>query len=124
MVKLTILGVSARCGGRSCWAFLKWSDRTWAAPAASSRNASTRTYSLGSSTERDQSNHRQPGSPRVAVVNSRVISGQLSACSGSTWNLAVMKIMAALLSVASTGSGKHPTEPVGDHPVDVGEEAV
>src|SRR3954470_1254394 len=76
---------------------MKCSDWTWAAPASSSRNASTITYSFGSSTLRDQSNHRQPGSARVASVNSRVISGQLSACSGLTWNLAVMKIMTLLV---------------------------
>src|SRR5919107_130974 len=111
MVKLTILGVSARCGGRSCRAFLKWSDWTWAAPAASSRKASTSTYSLGSSRDRDQSNHRQPASPRVAVLNSRVISGQLSACSGSTWNLAAMKITGPPVSGSAGVRGKHPTDP-------------
>jgi hypothetical protein len=84
-------------------AFLKWSDWTWAAPAASSRNASMSTYSLGSSSDRDQSNHRHPGSERVAAVKSPTISGQSSACSGSTWNLAAMKITPVLLlSLAST----------------------
>src|SRR3954452_13858090 len=90
--KLTILGVSARCGGSSFCAALKCSDCTCAPPASSSRNASTSTYSFGSSRLRDQSNHRQPGSLRVASVNSAVISGHSSADSAFTANLAVMKI--------------------------------
>ncbi len=45
-------------------------------PASLSRNASTRTYSVGSSTLRDHSNHRQPGSARVALVNSALSSVQ------------------------------------------------
>src|SRR3954468_3694088 len=91
--KLTILGVSARCGGSSFCAALKWSDCTCAAPASSSRNASTSTYSAGSSRLRDQSNHRQPGSARVASVKARLIDGQSSASSGRMRNLAVMKII-------------------------------
>src|SRR5262245_49105884 len=94
MVALMMRGVSARWGG-SCWrAALKWSDWTCAPPASPSRNASTRTYSFGSSRLRDQSNQRQPGSARVAWVNSAVIEGHASASSGLTRNLAVMKIMA------------------------------
>src|SRR3954469_3802199 len=92
--KLTIRGVSARCGGSSCCAALKCSDCTCAPPASSSRNASTSTYSFGSSRLRDQSNHRQPGSARVASVNDVLIEGQASASSGRTRNFAVMKIIA------------------------------
>src|SRR5215475_8658690 len=97
MAKLMIRGVSARWGGSDCCASLKCCDWTCAAPASPSRNASTRTYSLGSSRLRDQSNHRQPGSARVARVNSPAISGQRSASSGRIRNLAVMKIIRALL---------------------------
>src|SRR3954452_12751547 len=91
--KLTIRGVSARCGGNSCCAALKCSDCTCAAPASSSRKASTSTYSFGSSRLRDQSNHRQPASARVASVKPLLISGQVSASSGRTRNLAVMNII-------------------------------
>src|SRR5215468_4022329 len=93
MVKLTIFGVRARQGGSVRWAFLKCWDWTCAAPASPSRKASTRTYSAGSARLLDQSNHRQPGSARVASVNSPEISGQASAYSGRIWNLAVMKII-------------------------------
>src|SRR5690625_1576437 len=96
MTTLRTFGVSCSSGGRSCWAFRKWSELTWASPA-SSLNASTSTYSFGSSTLRDQSNQRQPGSARVASVNSRASSGQSSACSGFTLNLATMKITSVLL---------------------------
>src|SRR4051812_14111594 len=89
----TMRGVADRWGGRVCWAALKWADWTWAAPASSSRKASTRTYSVGSSTLRDQSKDRQPGSARVAAVKSAVISGQRSAYSGRTLNRAVIKII-------------------------------
>lgn len=41
----------------------------------------------------DQSNQRQPGSARVARVNSPEISGQRSASSGKIRNFAVMKII-------------------------------
>ena len=61
----------------STWRYAKCSERTWAAPASPSRNASTRTYSVGSSRRRDQSNHRHPGSLRVASVNARVRFGPL-----------------------------------------------
>jgi hypothetical protein len=71
---------------------LKCAEETCAPPASPSRNASTSTYSAGSSRLRDQSNHRQPSSARVASVNSLEISGQSSACSGRIRNLAVMKI--------------------------------
>ncbi len=71
--KLTIRGVSARYGGRVCCAFLKCSDCTCAPPASPSRNASTSTNSCSSSRLRDQSNHRQPSSARVASVKSRAI---------------------------------------------------
>ncbi len=90
--KLTIRGVSTRYAGSSEVAVLKWSDCTCAPPASSSANASIRTYSVGSSRLRDQSNQRLPGSSRVASVKTREISGQASACSGLMWNLAVMKI--------------------------------
>ena len=97
---LTIFGVRTRKGGRVRWAFLKCSDWTCALPASPSRNASTSTYSAGSARLLDQSNHRQPGSARVASVNSAEISGQASACSGSIWNLAVMKIIGLLCGTA------------------------
>ena len=83
----------ARCGGSVCWAFLKWSELTCAAPASPSRKASTKTYSSGSSTLRDQSNHRQPGSFLHAPVNSAEICGHWSAYSGLILNLAVIKII-------------------------------
>jgi hypothetical protein len=86
-----IRGVSARCGGSVCCAALNWADWTCAESASSSRKASIRTYSVGSSTLRDQSNHRQPGSTRVACVNSAAISGHRSAY--RTVNLAAMKIV-------------------------------
>jgi hypothetical protein len=97
-----ILGVAARCGGSFCCASLKWAELTCAAPASPSRNASTSTYSFGSSRLRDQSNHMQPGSLRQAWVKSRVISGHRSASSGRTWNLAVMKIMGPPCPLAAT----------------------
>src|SRR3954452_17836125 len=109
--KLTIRGVSARCGGSSRWAALKWSDWPCAAPAASSRNASTSTYSLGSSRLRDQSNHRQPGSARVASVNDLLIDGQLSASSGRTRNLAVMKIIGPAWQRPSARTRRRPPTP-------------
>ncbi len=56
-------------------------------------DTSTRTYSVGSSTLRAQSNHKQPGSLRVAAVNPPAICGHRSAYSGRTRNLAVMKII-------------------------------
>src|SRR6476660_6107489 len=93
IVKLMMRGVATRCGGKVCCAVLKWSDCTCAAPAAPSRNASTSTYSVGSSMLRAQSNQRHPGSLRVAWVNGPAISGQVSAYSGRTRNFAVMKIM-------------------------------
>ena len=46
IVKLTILGVSARYGGRDFCAVRKCPDCTCAAPAPPSRKASTRTYSV------------------------------------------------------------------------------
>src|SRR3954447_11153935 len=95
---LTIRGVSARCGGRSRCAALKWSEFTCAPPASPSRKASTSTYSVGSSTLRDQSNHRQPGSLRVACVKSAAISGHRSASSALMRNFAVMKIIDTNLS--------------------------
>src|SRR5215467_8353736 len=58
--------------------------------------------SAGSATLLDQSNHRQPGSARVASVNSAEISGQVSAYSGRTWNLAVMKIIGLPLRSLAT----------------------
>src|SRR5271169_5758241 len=90
---LTIHGVCARCGGRSRCAFLKCAELTCAPPASPSLKASTRTYSFGSAMLRDQSNHRQPGSFRVASVNSAAICGHRSASSGRILNLAVMKII-------------------------------
>ena len=71
-------GVSARCAGRVSRARLKWSDCTCATPASPSRNASTRTYSLGSSKLRDQSNQRQPGSLRfhASTVEAQDKAGQ------------------------------------------------
>lgn len=85
-VQLMIFGVWARYAGSSDVADLKCALCTWLEPAASSRNASTSTYSVGSLTLRDQSNHRQPSSARVASVKAREISGQASACSGLMGN--------------------------------------
>src|SRR5699024_4426634 len=79
---------------------------------ASSLNASIRTDSLGSSTLRYQSNHRQPGSARVAAVNSRVCSIQVSAYSGLTLNLALIKIIALLQSPQRADAvTNHPASP-------------
>ena len=50
---------------------------------------------MGSSRVRDQKYQRHPSSAWQASVKSREISGQLSACSGLTLNLAVMKINGA-----------------------------
>ena len=73
--------------------FLKCSLVTCSLPASPSRNPSTRTYSDGSSRLRDQSNHRLPGSLRVASVKSATRSGKLSTYSGFGLNLTTMKIM-------------------------------
>src|SRR5215468_6716724 len=93
---LTMRGVSARYAGSVCCAALKWSDCTCAAPASPSRKASTSTYSVGSSTLLDQSNHRQPGSALVALVNSAARAGHRSASSGRIRNFAAMKIIEVL----------------------------
>src|SRR5207244_12223481 len=57
------------------------------AAAPSSSKASTRTNSLGSSTLRDQSNQRLPGSARVASVNSCTRPNHRSDQSGFVLNL-------------------------------------
>src|SRR5512141_292665 len=89
--RLMICGVSRRAWGMSAMACLKCALLTWS-PAASSLKASTRTNSLGSSTLRDQSNHRLPGSWRVAWVKSCTRPSQRSDHSGLTLNLTTMKI--------------------------------
>ena len=81
-------GVSRRgTAAVSACACSKCSDPTCAPPASPSRKASTRTYSCGSSMLRDQSNHRQPSSARVASVNVAGARATSSACSGRTLEL-------------------------------------
>ena len=91
MGTLMIRGVSASAVGSVSTAVLKWSLSTCAA-APSSWNASTRTNSFGSSVLRDHSNHRFPGSARVASVNSWTKSSHRSDHSGFVLNLATMRI--------------------------------
>src|SRR5919202_904408 len=85
-----ILGVRASACGMSFIAWAKWALPT-CGPAPSSVKASTRTNSCGSSTLRDQSNQRLPGSCRVARVKSPTRSIQRSDHSGLVWNLTTMK---------------------------------
>src|SRR5688500_17798632 len=100
--RLMMRGVSASACGMSAMAFLKCSLLTWS-PAASSLKASTRTNSLGSSTLRDQSNHRLPGSSRVASVKSATRPSHLSDQSGLTLNLTTMKITGGCLPLGNLG---------------------
>ena len=93
IVVLMMRGVSASAWGMSCMACLKWSLLTWG-PAPSVSKASTRTNSFGSSTLRDQSKKRLPGSARVASVKSATRSSHCSAHSDFALNLTTMKIMA------------------------------
>src|SRR6476619_6681082 len=96
--RLMIRGVTASACGMAAIACLKWALFTWS-PAASSLKASTRTNSLGSSTLRDQSNHRLPGSWRVASVKSATRPSHLSDQSGLTLNLTTMNITGLCLSL-------------------------
>src|SRR5690606_13226850 len=95
----TICGVAVKYCGNSCCIAAKWSELT-CGPAPSSVNASISTYVFGSSTLRDHSNHRLPGSARVASVKGREISGQRSAYSALIGNFTLIRIMSVIVPPA------------------------
>ncbi len=116
----TISGVVASIVGIDSVAALKCTELACSAPAEPSSNASTRRNWFGSSTLRDQSNHRWPGSGRAAVVKDSTAGSQLSAHSGRTVNVPTMTIMGDIL--ARTGAAeKGPTiRPGNSRPCDLG----
>jgi hypothetical protein len=88
-----ISGGSASSSGMRAIAALKWSESTWALPAAASRNASTRKYTQGSSVLRDHSKLMVPGSAREAAVKPSISRGNSSAYSGRIGCRTTMKIL-------------------------------
>ena len=100
-------GVSASAAGSDRIASLKCSLVT-CGPAPSSANASTSTNSLGSSVLRDHSNHRFPGSARVASVKSLTSSSQRSDQSGFVVNFTTIRITASPAYCSRVRRGRAP----------------
>jgi hypothetical protein len=87
-----ICGVADTQSGACETTFSNGSVAVCAAPASASRKPSTSTQVRGSSTLRDHSKNRLPGSARTASVNSRISSGNWSSNSGRTGHFTTMRI--------------------------------